>query len=163
MIIGIIVGLLVWLVVPLLFAEGKRKRKSRRQRIIEMTCRIVGIVIIAAALVSCGGRQAPVGQLEELASDMRVHSRDYSEDDWAAAAQSFDEICADIDSYRSEYTDEELRQIGRLKGKCAAYIGKKAMRDAQDQLHDALNELGGAFEGAAEVLGDDEGDPYEGQ
>lgn len=52
MIIGIIIGLLVWFVVPMFFSDGKKKkRKSKRQRIIEQACRIIGIVIIVASVV----------------------------------------------------------------------------------------------------------------
>lgn len=51
MIIAIIVGLLVCFVVPMFFQDGKRKRKNKKQRIIEATCRIIGIVIIASAII----------------------------------------------------------------------------------------------------------------
>lgn len=52
MIIGIIIGLLIWLVVPMFFTDGKRrKRKKRKQKMIELACKIIGIVIIAFSLV----------------------------------------------------------------------------------------------------------------
>lgn len=53
MIIGIIIGLLIWFVVPMFFAEGKRrKRKSKKTQMIELTCKIIGIVIIAYSVIS---------------------------------------------------------------------------------------------------------------
>lgn len=52
MIIGIIIGLLIWFVVPMFFADGKRrKRKKRKQQMIELTCKIIGLVIIVFSLV----------------------------------------------------------------------------------------------------------------
>ena len=53
MIIGIIIGLLIWFVVPMFFTDGKRrKRKKRKQQMIELTCKIIGLVIIVFSLVS---------------------------------------------------------------------------------------------------------------
>ena len=52
MIIGIIIGLLIWFVVPMFFTDGKRrKRKKRKQQMIELTCKIIGIVIIAFSVI----------------------------------------------------------------------------------------------------------------
>lgn len=52
MIIGIIIGLLIWFVVPMFFTYGKRrKRKKRKQQMIELTCKIIGLVIIVFSLV----------------------------------------------------------------------------------------------------------------
>lgn len=52
MIIGIIIGLLIWFVVPMFFTDEKRrKRKKRKQQMIELTCKIIGLVIIVFSLV----------------------------------------------------------------------------------------------------------------
>ena len=52
MIIGIIIGLLIRFVVPMFFTDGKRrKRKKRKQQMIELTCKIIGLVIIVFSLV----------------------------------------------------------------------------------------------------------------
>ena len=52
MIIGIIIGLLIWFVVPMFFTDGKRrKRTKRKQQMIELTCKIIGLVIIVFSLV----------------------------------------------------------------------------------------------------------------
>lgn len=52
MIIGIIIGLQIWFVVPMFFTDGKRrKRKKRKQQMIELTCKIIGLVIIVFSLV----------------------------------------------------------------------------------------------------------------
>lgn len=49
MILSIVIGLLVWLVVPLCFNGGRKHR--RRDRAIALTCRIIGLAIIVATLV----------------------------------------------------------------------------------------------------------------
>lgn len=48
MIVSIIVGLCIWLVVPILL-EGRIKRKNNKKAI-KMTCKIIGIAIIGWTL-----------------------------------------------------------------------------------------------------------------
>ncbi|MBQ7495251.1 MAG: hypothetical protein IJT75_05800 [Bacteroidaceae bacterium] len=49
---GIIIGLLIWFVLPIVLdAAQTKKRKKKWKRAIEMTCRIVGIVIIVVAVL----------------------------------------------------------------------------------------------------------------
>lgn len=48
MIISIIIGLCIWLALPLLF-DGKLKKNQRRA--ISMVCKIIGIVIIVLAII----------------------------------------------------------------------------------------------------------------
>ena len=50
MILKIIIGLLIWFVVPMFFTDGKR-RKRKKHRIIAATCKIIGGVIIAYAVI----------------------------------------------------------------------------------------------------------------
>lgn len=45
------------------------------------------------------------------------------------------------------YTDEQLREIGRLKGQCVAIYSKSALKLFKDGLKDTINELEGAIEG----------------
>ena len=49
MVISIIVGLCIWFVVPILF-KGNVKKKNREA--LNMLCRIIGIVIIAWAILN---------------------------------------------------------------------------------------------------------------
>lgn len=50
MIISLILGLCIWLVVPILL-DGQIKKKKYKKAI-AMVCRIVGIVIIASAVLN---------------------------------------------------------------------------------------------------------------
>lgn len=45
------------------------------------------------------------------------------------------------------YTDEQLHEIGRLKGQCVAIYSKSALKLFKDGLKDTINELEGAIEG----------------
>lgn len=45
------------------------------------------------------------------------------------------------------YTDEQLREIGCLKGQCVAIYSQSALKLFKDGLKDTINELEGAIEG----------------
>ena len=47
-----------------------------------------------------------------------------------------------------DYTDEQLREIGKLKGKCSAYLTKGLLKRAEK----SFIELGGVLEGYLEEL-----------
>ncbi|MGN0069717.1 MAG: hypothetical protein ACI350_08335 [Prevotella sp.] len=50
MVIGIVVGLVVWFVVPLVY-EGSRRRKKKYKAALRMLCRIVGLAIIISSVL----------------------------------------------------------------------------------------------------------------
>ena len=54
-----------------------------------------------------------------------------------------------------EYTDEELKEIGRLKGKCMGYLTKQSLKNLEKQIKDLTKELEGGIEGFLEVLSND--------
>lgn len=56
---------------------------------------------------------------------------------------------------KHEYTDEELKEIGRLKGKCMGYLTKQSLKDLEKQIKDLTKELEGGIEGFLEVLSND--------
>lgn len=104
---------------------------------------------------SCNNKNTPIHDLEELSEDLKQNSKDYSDDDWAAISQSLDNINNEIDEHRSEYTDEEMKEIGRLKGICGTYLMKYAAKNASQQLKDLIQQFGGAIQGVKSVIDSD--------
>ena len=70
----------------------------------------------------------------------------YTAEDWEKAQVEFEVITAQMKLHN--YTDEQLREIGKLKGKCSAYLSKGVFK----KLEKGLIELGGAMEGFFEGL-----------
>ena len=51
MVFGIVIGLLVWFVVPLLYENSGKKKKKKQKAAVGMACRIVGIVLIVVSVL----------------------------------------------------------------------------------------------------------------
>lgn len=113
------------------------------------------LAIWTLTFTSCNNKNTPIHDLEELCEDLKQNSKDYSDDDWAAISQSLDNINNEIDEHRSEYTDEEMKEIGRLKGICGAYLMKYAAKNASQQLKGLIQQLGGAIQGVKSVIDSD--------
>lgn len=113
------------------------------------------LTCLALTFTSCNNKNTPIHDLQELSEDLKQNSKNYTDDDWAAISQSLDNINNEIDEHRTEYTDEEMKEIGRLKGICGAYLTKYAMKNASRQLKDLIQQFGGAVQGVKDALDSD--------
>lgn len=110
------------------------------------------VMFMIASFVSCDRKMDLIKDLEEVSYDLETNSSHYSEDDWQAVERSLIDISNELDLYKQEYTDEELVYIGKLKGKCAVYIGKHELNNAIDESARNVLELLGTFKGVTETL-----------
>lgn len=99
-------------------------------------------LMMALSLSSCSSKQSPVDDLEELSVELEEESEDYSESDWENVAAKYAKIEEDLQKY--EYTDEELKAIGKLKAKCLKSIAKSSAKNLKKQWHDIQMQMEGA-------------------
>jgi len=109
------------------------------------------IMLLALLLTGCHPSQTAMDDLQSFTERIEQKSDRWSEADWDDAAMHYSEICQTIERY--DYTDEQLREIGRLKGRCLAQFAKHSFNESTQGLHDSFIELGGAIEGLLDGLG----------
>lgn len=119
-----------------------------------MKCKFSFLLTAFCAVIlccSCSSKQSPINDLEDLAFELKENSEGYSQSDWEKVAVRYSEIEEQMQQY--EYTDEELKEIGKLKAQCFKAIVhssakniKKQMRNFQMQMEGASEEMEGAFE-----------------
>ena len=78
------------------------------------------IMLLALLLAGCHPSQTAMDDLQSFTERIEQKSDRWSEADWDDAAMHYSEICQTIERY--DYTDEQLREIGRLKGRCLAHL-----------------------------------------
>lgn len=113
--------------------------------------KILSLFSIAFILLACNPKQSALNSLERFTNRMEQKSDSWSEADWDDAAQQYDEITQTLKRY--DYSEEELKYIGRLEGRCMAYFMEHYTNTAVDRFKDATNELEGVFDGFFDVLG----------
>lgn len=109
------------------------------------------VILLSVLQNSCGTPQASViNDLETLVSDVEENHAEYTVEDWERVTVSYSEIEEEL--LQHEYTDEELKKIGRLKGRYIGYLTKYTVEGLKQGVHDIMKELEGGIEGFMEVL-----------
>lgn len=110
--------------------------------------------VISLGLTSCDSSQSAINDLEALLHEIETNYQSYTEEDWENMSLSYSAIEEELAKH--EYTDEELKEIGRLKGKCIGYLTKQSIQNLEKQIKDLAKELEGGVEGFWEVLSNDQ-------
>ena len=110
-------------------------------------CLLICVFIFA----SCENKQTPIKKLEKLDRTLVQQSESFTEQDWENALMEYEQIEEELSRYN--YTDEELRQIGKMKGRLLAKISKEYLNKTMDEVDSYLKMFEGALEGFMEELG----------
>lgn len=108
------------------------------------------IIIFTALCVSCTSKQASIDQLSDLYERLSGDTSEYTNEEWDYLCAQYEQIEIELKKYDKDYTDEELIEIGKLKGKCLAQITKHTINDAATQIKNASKEAIGIVEGLLE-------------
>lgn len=106
--------------------------------------------VMLLGMISCDSSQSAIRDLEVLLNEIETNYQSYSEEDWENMSLSYSAIEEELAKH--EYTDEELKEIGRMKGRCLGYLTKQSIKEIEKQLEDFGKELEGGIEGFLEVL-----------
>ena len=116
---------------------------------------ILTLLIAVCVLLSCSTQeQRQVRSLQRFTTELQRNSERYTDEQWQQSINEFEVITEKLKIGR--YTDEERREIGKLKGQCLAIYTQYAIGSYERELKGATEELQGAFEGFMESLGTSE-------
>lgn len=115
------------------------------------------IAIICSLLaISCNNAKTSIDELSLLIEDIEENSDNYTDEDWEYVIEEYSLIEQEMENY--EYTDEELREIGRLKGIFAMKIAKQVLKDYTEDIKDIQLQFEGGLDGIKEELNKDDYD-----
>jgi hypothetical protein len=104
-------------------------------------------------LSACDPAVSSISNLEDLVDKIEANHESYTQEDWENIVVYYSEIEQEIAKH--EYTDEQLKEIGRLKGQYMGYLADHYFNNIGNQIKDLAKELEGGIEGFLEVLSDD--------
>ncbi len=97
-------------------------------------------------LPSCqSSRMAAVEDLRDLRNDIRDEGIDYGILDWRHAIKKYKKIEKRLAKHN--YTDEEQKEIGELKGECYSYFAKSVAGNVAGKVANVSNQLKGIVDG----------------
>ena len=115
------------------------------------------IAIICSLLaISCNNAKTSIDELSLLIEDIVENSDNYTDEDWEYVIEEYSLLEQEMENY--EYTDEELREIGRLKGIFAMKIAKQVLKDYTEDIKDMQLQFEGGLDGIKEELNKDDYD-----
>lgn len=109
----------------------------------------VMLLASAALLSACKDQKTSAKEdLNALCEDVQLNSKNYTDEDWHEFLVKYHKTDSILGT--CELTDAEREEIGRVKGKCAAYVLKASAKEAAGKLKEAGKELKGMVEGFLE-------------
>ena len=109
------------------------------------------LLVCVFLFASCQNKQTPIKKLETLDKTLTQKSNSFTTQVWENAIAEYEQIEKELSIYN--YTDEELRMIGRIKGRLWAKISKEYLNTAAEGIDAYLKMFEGALEGFMEELG----------
>ncbi len=113
--------------------------------------KILPLLLLSLLFVACNPSESAKNDLQKFTERIEQKSDKWSDAEWDDALAYYSEMCQTIDRY--DYSEEELREIGKLKGRCMAKFYKHSFDEGARDVHDAFIELGGAMEELFDAFG----------
>ena len=108
------------------------------------TILLLGLLI---ALSSCNNVQSRLDSAEKEIENAEQNKEDMTEKDWSTLEITMKELEIDLEQNREKYTDEQIKEIGKLQGRYFAIAVKKGLNDFQESVKDLGNQMEGFIEG----------------
>ena len=108
------------------------------------TILLLGFFIV---LSSCNNFQSRLDSAEKEIEYAEQNKEDMTEKDWSALEKKMGELEIDLLQNREKYTDEQVKEIGKLLGRYFAITVKKGFNDFQESLKVIGNQMDGFIEG----------------
>ena len=95
---------------------------------------------------SCETSKTPISELSSLVEKVEDRYDEFTDEDW-------EKIEEELSKY--DYSEEDLKEIGKLKGRIFAKMTKNAVKDFSKQIEDLGKQIEGGVEGFFEELKED--------
>jgi hypothetical protein len=96
---------------------------------------------------SCNTSQLKIDKTSRMIKEATEQKQPLSSADYQKIELEMQALEKDMLENRTNYSDEQLEEIGRLKGKYAALMLKKGMNDFKESVKDLGNQVEGFIEG----------------
>lgn len=110
------------------------------------------LVFFFLGLCSCDIFQSTIDQAKSEIEYAEKNIEVMTTEDWSELEIKMQEFEIEFEQNRDKYSDEQIKEIGNLKGRYAALLFKKGMNDIKDSIKDVGDQLEGFIEGIQDNL-----------
>lgn len=115
---------------------------------------IAFMALSAMIFTSCNKQQEALDELRGFTEYLKENSDDFSKQDWKEAKLQYEDIVTQLEEY--DYSDEELKEIGRLKAACYKVMSKGAASQLEKTINSITNQVEGFIEEFSGYRDDDD-------
>lgn len=109
-------------------------------------------LVCALVFTSCDKKKHAIDNLSDFVEKVEKNSPDYTKQDWEKVEKEYDELNAEIEKYENEYSSDEIKRIGKLKGKFLGIKTKDSIKGIINDVKNSADIVKGAIEGYTDEI-----------
>jgi len=110
-------------------------------------------LLAALLLSSCATKESAVNKLRAFQQEINVNGVTYTLNDWKDKAEEYAKLNKKVIKHYSEYTAEELEEIGRINAECVTSFTKATTQKLGSTLEGAASLIKGVVDGVKSSIG----------
>ena len=108
-------------------------------------------VFFTLIFASCNNAGSKINSCENEITHAEENAKNYTAEDWKKLEDKMDALQNDVETNRDKFTDEQIKEIGKLQGRYFAVAVKKGINDFQESVEDLGNQMEGFIEGITDT------------
>ena len=108
---------------------------------------ITTLLLSCIALCSCNQSENEIRNATKMIDHAEQSDGKLSKSEMDQLGSTIDMLQKKLDDKRSEYSDEQIKEIGKLQGRYTALVVKNGIHDFKESMKDLGNQLEGFVEG----------------
>jgi uncharacterized protein YoxC len=109
--------------------------------------RLTLLLVIFIAFSACNNIQSRLDRAEKEIEHAEKNKDAMTDKNWSELEKKMQDLESDLEHNRAKYTDEQVKEIGKLQGRYFAIAVKKGINDFQESVKDLGNQMEGFIEG----------------
>jgi hypothetical protein len=105
---------------------------------------------ILSLVFSCNQSQSSINKASKMIENAEQQKDQLEKSDFNKLEIYMEDLQKNLQDNRKNYTDEQVREIGKLQGRYAALLLKKGINDFKESVKDLDNQMDGFMEGVTD-------------
>jgi hypothetical protein len=108
------------------------------------------LLLIAMFFISCSNPQSKIDRISNDLTSAEQNSGKLSDKELESISADLGALQTDLDKNRDDYSDAQIKEIGKLKGRYASLVAKNSWDGFKRDVKDAASQVKGFVEGFME-------------
>jgi hypothetical protein len=107
-------------------------------------------ILVVGLLFSCNQTQTKINNASTLLEYAEQSKVDLTKSELEELKIQMNELRLELETNRKAYSEEQIKEIGRLQGRYAAFLVKDGLNDIKESIKDLGNQMEGFIDGMSD-------------